>query len=53
METDLEFYTRRALEEQQAADRAISPEAKKTHSELAETYERKALESASKADQVA
>lgn len=51
MESDVEFYTRRAFEERQAADRAISPEAKKTHQDLSATYMRKAQESATKADE--
>lgn len=48
MESDLEFYTRRAMEERRAADKALSPEAKRTHKNLAQTYMRKADECAPK-----
>ena len=48
METDLEFYTRRAQEERKAAGRAASPEAKAAHEALADTYSRKARDEASK-----
>lgn len=50
VEGDLEFYTRRAFEERRAAERSLTPEARKTHLELAETYLRKAQESRDKAD---
>ena len=42
METDLEFYSRRALEELQAAARAISEIARTRHLDLAESNSRKA-----------
>ena len=44
MEDELEFYTRRALEERRAADCSPTPEAKKTHLGLAETFMEKARE---------
>lgn len=50
METDLEFYTRRALEERRAADRAQSAEARQSHQSLADSYIRKAQECAKKPD---
>src|SRR3546814_6094832 len=40
METDLEFYTRRAREEREAADTAVSSEARESHQELAPRYDR-------------
>src|SRR3546814_5244320 len=40
METDLEFYTRRAREEREAADTAVSSEARESHQELASRYDR-------------
>jgi hypothetical protein len=50
MQTDLEFYTRRALEERRAAERAQSSEARQSHHSLADTYIRKAQECAKKPD---
>ena len=50
METDLEFYTRRALEERRAVDRAQSAEARQSHQSLADSYIRKAQECAKKPD---
>lgn len=41
METDDQFYARRAAEERRAADRATSPEAKACHLELALRYSAK------------
>lgn len=41
METDLEFYRRRAREEREAADTSLSSEAKKSHQKLASRYDRK------------
>ena len=38
METELQYYTRRAAEELKAAARAISPEAQLRHRTLAERY---------------
>ncbi|MDQ8757470.1 hypothetical protein RCO27_14660 [Sphingosinicella sp. LHD-64] len=38
METDREFYVRRAAEERRAAARALSPEARARHQDLADTY---------------
>ena len=38
MENDLQYFSRRAAEELQAAARAESPEAQQSHRELAERY---------------
>lgn len=38
METDQEFYARRAAEEERAVERAITPDAKERHRQLAEMY---------------
>lgn len=44
LEADLDFYIRRAGEERRLAEHALSSEAQRTHTLLAETYERKARE---------
>ena len=38
-QSDQQYFTRRALEERAAADRAGSPEARRSHLELAHRYE--------------
>jgi hypothetical protein len=38
MESDLDFYTRRAAEERKAADRALGEEARRMHERLADEY---------------
>lgn len=45
MENDRDFYARRAAEERKAAERAITPEARARHEQLAESYEARAAES--------
>lgn len=42
MESDCRYYQRRALEEQRAAERAITAAARKRHSELALLFASKA-----------
>lgn len=43
-ETDLRFYQRRAAEERRAAERAVTPQARERHSDLAALYDRKVRE---------
>lgn len=40
MTSDVAYYERRAREEHEAANGAVSPEARQRHLELAEAYER-------------
>lgn len=49
METELQYYARRAAEELQAAARANSPEARSRHRALAERYTMIVQEAAGKA----
>ena len=48
---DRTYYSRRAVEEAERADRAITPVAKRAHLELAGIFTRKAAESAPDAEQ--
>ena len=51
-ETDWDYFSRRALEERQAAERAASETARTSHAQLAERYSEvaKALEAAGDAE---
>ena len=44
MESNFRYYSRRAFEEQQAAMRAITPQAQEWHRELAEGFRQKVAE---------
>jgi hypothetical protein len=44
MESDLRFYARRLADEKRAAERAITPEARERHVDLAEGYAAKLRE---------
>ncbi len=48
---DRAYYNRRAVEEADRADRAVTPVAKRAHEELAGIFARKAAESARDVDQ--
>lgn len=42
MESDRSYYTRRALEERSAAEKATNPKAREAHRQIAERYEQQA-----------
>lgn len=44
MESNLRYYSRRAIEEQQAAARALTPQAQERHRCLAESFSRRLAE---------
>ena len=44
MESDYRYYARRAAEEQRRAARAVTPEARDRHRELASLFENKAAQ---------
>jgi len=44
MVSNQRFYLRRAAEERTAAQRAITPQARESHSKLAQDFARRALE---------
>jgi hypothetical protein len=44
MESDVRYYSRRALEEQQRAARAITPEARERHQQLAMLFAQRAAQ---------
>jgi len=44
MESDFRYYSRRAIEEQGRAARAVTPEARNRHHELASLFAAKAAE---------
>ena len=44
MESDQRYYSRRAAEEQMRAARAVTPEARERHSELASLFAAKAAQ---------
>ena len=44
MESDYRYYSRRAAEEMRRAARAITPEARERHRELASLFETKAVQ---------
>ena len=44
MESDHRYYSRRAAEEQRLAARALTPEARERHRELAGLFEQKAAQ---------
>ena len=44
MESNLRYYSRRVIEEQMAASRALTPQAQERHRSLAESFSRRLLE---------
>ena len=53
MESDFRYYSRRASEERRLATRAITPEARERHRELASLFDDKATEFHGSARQLA
>jgi hypothetical protein len=44
MESNMRYYSRRVIEEQMAATRAITPQARERHRTLAESFSRRLAE---------
>jgi hypothetical protein len=53
MESNLRYYARRVMEEQLAATRAITPQARERHRTLAESFSRRLAECEQAAQQAA